>query len=305
MIHQFKKTIKMKKTIIIVIVFTLSFLINNKVQAQQDPNFTLYNFNMNIINPAFAGIKDSPELNLVYRSQFLGIDDAPRTISMAYSKNVGKNLGLGISLINDKVFILKQTDIAVDISYKIKMSEKTNLYFGLKAGGGFTNIDLSRANNQGIDPLFSENQDFFNPHIGAGLNIQNEKYYISISTPNLLKGERYEKKGNTPSIAINNSHFYIGGGYHFKINKNMLLTPTFMMRNVEGAPDSYDVGTFLDIQEKVIIGINYRIEEMSSIYTLLQIANKLKLGAAYDMTNSDLSLTDERGSLEFILKYQF
>jgi len=185
------------------------------------------------------------------------------------------------------------------------MSEKTNLYFGLKAGGGFTNIDLSRANNQGIDPLFSENQDFFNPHIGAGLNIQNEKYYISISTPNLLKGERYEKKGNTPSIAINNSHFYIGGGYHFRINENMLITPTFMMRNVEGAPDSYDVGTFLDIQEKVIIGINYRIEEMSSIYTLLQIANKLKLGAAYDMTNSDLSLIDERGSLEFILKYQF
>ena len=90
MIHQFKKTIKMKKTIIIVIVFTLSFLINNKVQAQQDPNFTLYNFNMNIINPAYAGTKDSPELNLVYRSQFLGIDDAPRTVSMAYSKNVGR-----------------------------------------------------------------------------------------------------------------------------------------------------------------------------------------------------------------------
>jgi type IX secretion system PorP/SprF family membrane protein len=305
MTYRFKKRIKMRKSIITIIAFTLTFLLSNKAEAQQDPNFTLYNFNMNIINPAYAGTKDSPELNLVYRSQFLGIDDAPRTISMAYSKNVGKNLGLGISLINDKVFILKQTDIAVDISYKIKMSEKTNLYFGLKAGGGFTNIDLSRANNQGIDPLFSENQDFFNPHIGAGLNIQNEKYYISISTPNLLKGERYEKKGNTPSIAINNSHFYIGGGYHFRINENMLITPTFMMRNVEGAPDSYDVGTFLDIQEKVIIGINYRIEEMSSIYTLLQIANKLKLGAAYDMTNSDLSLTDERGSLEFILKYQF
>ena len=61
----------------------------------------------------------------------------------------------------------------------------------------------------------------------------------------------------------------------------------------------------VDIQEKVIIGMNYRVQEMSSIYTLLQIANKLKLGAAYDTTNSDLSLTDERGSLEFILKYQF
>lgn len=296
---------KMKKNIIVVIVFTLTFLINNRVKAQQNPNFTLYNFNMNIINPAFAGISNSPELNLVYRSQFLGIDDAPRAISMAYSKYVGKNLGLGISLINDKVFILKQTDIAFDISYKIQMSEQTKLYFGLKAGGGFTNIDLTRANNQGIDPLFSENQDFFNPHIGAGINIQNLKYYISISTPNLLKGKRYEKKGNTPSAAINNSYFYIGGGYHFKINEYIYLTPTFMMRSVEGAPDSYDVGGFLDIRDKIIIGVNSRIEEMSSIYTLLQITDKLKFGAAYDITTSNFSIIEENGSLEFILKYKF
>ncbi len=39
--------------------------------------------------------------------------------------------------------------------------------------------------------------------------------------------------------------------------------------------------------------------------SLVQVANKLKLGAAYDTTNSDLYLVDERGSLEFILKYQF
>ena len=116
MTYQFKKIIKMRKSIITIIAFTFTFLISNKAEAQQDPNFTLYNFNMNIINPAYAGIKDSPELNLVYRRQFIGIDDAPRTISMSYSKGVGKNLGLGISVINDNVFILKQTDIALDIS---------------------------------------------------------------------------------------------------------------------------------------------------------------------------------------------
>lgn len=302
---QSKKTIKMRKSIIITIAVSVFFMINNKAYAQQDPNFTLYNFNMNIINPAFAGIKDSPELNLVYRSQFLGIDDSPRTISMAYSKGIGKNLGIGVSAINDRVFILNQTDIALDISYKLQIAEQTNLYFGLKAGGGFINIDLTRAYNVGDDPLFLENQDFFNPHLGAGINIQNEKFYISISTPNFLKGERYEKQGNAPSIAIDNSHFYLGGGYHFTINKNVSLTPTFMLRTVEGAPDSYDVGAFLDIQEKVIMGLNFRLEEMSSIYTLVQIVNKLKIGAAYDTTNSDLYLVEERGSLEFILKYQF
>ena len=305
MTYRFKKIIKMRKSIITIIVFTLTFILSNKAKAQQDPNFTLYNFNMNIINPAYAGIKDSPEFNLVYRSQFIGIDDAPRTVSMAYSKNVGRNLGLGVSLINDKVFILKQTDVAVDISYKIQMSEQTNLYFGLKAGGGFVNIDLTRAYDGGDDPLFLENQDFFNPHLGAGIHIQNEKFYITVSTPNFLKGKRYEKQGNTPSIAVDNSHFYIGTGVNIWLDRYLMLTPMFMMRNVEGAPNSFDMGATLDIQEKLIIGGNYRYEEMVSIYTLVKVANKLKLGAAYDITSSDFYLTKNGGSLEFILKYQF
>lgn len=295
----------MRKSIITIIAFTLTFLLSNKAEAQQDPNFTLYNFNMNIINPAYAGTKDSPELNLVYRSQFLGIDDAPRTVSMAYSKNVGRNLGIGISLINDKVFILKQTDVAVDISYKIKLSEQTKLYFGLKAGGGFTNIDLTRAYDGGDDPLFLENQDFFNPHVGAGIHVQNENFYITVSTPNFLKGKRYEKQGNAPTVAIDNSHFYIGTGVNLSLSENLMVTPMFMMRNVEGVPNSYDMGAAFDIHKKIIIGMNYRVKEMISSYTLLNVSDKLKFGVAYDVTMSDLYLVDQRGSIEFIFKYQF
>jgi len=305
MTYRFKKRIKMRKSIITIIAFTLTFLLSNKAEAQQDPNFTLYNFNMNIINPAYAGTKDSPELNLVYRSQFLGIDDAPRTVSMAYSKNVGRNLGIGISLINDKVFILKQTDVAVDISYKIKLSEQTKLYFGLKAGGGFTNIDLTRAYDGGDDPLFLENQDFFNPHVGAGIHVQNENFYITVSTPNFLKGKRYEKQGNAPTVAIDNSHLYIGTGVNLSLSENLMVTPMFMMRNVEGVPNSYDMGAAFDIHKKIIIGMNYRVKEMISSYTLLNVSDKLKFGVAYDVTMSDLYLVDQRGSIEFIFKYQF
>ena len=78
----------MRKTIITKVVIIFALFVNLKVTAQQAPNFTLYNFNMNIINPAFAGIKENPELNLVYRNQFIEIQDAPRTISMAYSRGL-------------------------------------------------------------------------------------------------------------------------------------------------------------------------------------------------------------------------
>ena len=84
---------KMKRTLITIFTITLALLTTNKAEAQQDPNFTLYFFNMNIINPAFAGIKDSPELNLIYRNQFIGFEDAPRTASLAYSRPLGKGLG--------------------------------------------------------------------------------------------------------------------------------------------------------------------------------------------------------------------
>jgi type IX secretion system PorP/SprF family membrane protein len=295
----------MRKSIITTIAITFALLIANKIAAQQDPNFTLYNFNMNIINPAFAGTKESPELNLVYRNQFIGIQDSPRTISLSYSKAMGINLGMGISVMNDRVFILDQTDVALDISYKLQVSEETNLYFGLKAGGGFVNIDLARVNTQGNDPLFAENQSFFNPHIGVGFNLQNEKFYISISTPNLLKGDRYEKQGNRPSAAVDQAHFYLGVGYHIVLNRNLILTPRFMMRTVEGAPNSYDIGSSLEIQEKFTVGTNYRVEETISIFGLFSVTKKLRLGVAYDISFSDISKINQGGSLEFILKYLF
>ena len=173
----------MRKSILTILTIVFALLVSNKAEAQQDPNFTLYNFNMNIINPAFAGIKETPELNLVYRNQFLGIEDSPRTISLAYSRALGKNLGIGVSVINDQVFVLTQTDVAVDISYKLQMGEKTNLYFGIKAGGGFTNIDLTKVSVPVTDGLFTQNQSFFNPHVGAGINIQNPKFlYLHLNT---------------------------------------------------------------------------------------------------------------------------
>ena len=294
----------MKKVIITILTITFALLITNDANAQQDPNFTLYNFNMNIINPAFAGVKDSPELNLVYRNQFLGIDDSPRTISLAYSKPLAKNLGFGISIINDQVFVLSQTDVAFDLSYKIKLSEKTNLYFGMKAGGGFTNIDLTKISASQVDGLFTKNQSFFNPHLGAGINIENKKFYISISSPNFLKGERYEKQGNTPAAAVENAHFYIGGGYHFAINDNLRLTPRFMMRSVDGAPASYDAGASMDIKEKFTVGANVRINETASIYGLIKVIEKIKFGFSYDITTSDVTTVNDGGSLELILKYQ-
>lgn len=295
----------MKKIVVVCLILFFSLGFIQKIKAQQDPNFTLYNFNMNLINPAVAGIGDHAQLNLVYRSQWIGVDDAPRTASAVYNTSIGNNLGLGVSVISDRVFILGETDLAVDLSYALQVSETTKLYFGMKFGGGFVSIDLSRAYGGGNDPLFNQDQSFFNPHIGAGLYLENEKYYLSVSTPNFLNGERYERNGNVPSAAVDNVHFYIGGGYNFKLNDKLILTPRFMMRSVEGAPNSYDAGASMQFGSEFIAGLNYRLDEMYSIYSMINLKDSVQLGVSYDITDRSSGLLNDDGSLEFMVRFIF
>lgn len=272
--------------------------------AQQDPNFTLYNFNMNLINPAFAGSKDAKEITLGYRSQWIGVTDAPNTQALSYITPLKYNLGFGMSIVRDQVFVLQETDIAVDISYKLKVSETDKLYFGIKAGASIVNIDLSKTGAIGSDPLFSQNESYYKPQIGAGLYFKHKDFYISISTPNFLTGRRFIKEGNAPMSAVDNLYMYYGFGYHFDISRNVTITPAIMHRSTQGAPSSTDLSTTVKYNT-VQAGMNYRVDEMYSVFGLLNIFDNVLFGASYDFTTSKINQINDNGSIEVVIKYIF
>ena len=286
------------------ILILIAFGSVNLMTAQQDPNFTLYNFNMNIINPAYAGSSGEKQISLGYRSQWIGISDAPNTQALTYTTPLKNNLGMGISVVRDQVFVLQETDLTLDISYKLKISETHDLYFGVKAGGSIVNIDLNKAGANGADPLFDQNQSFFNPQFGAGAYLRHDDFYVSISSPNFLNGKRYIKQGNAPRAAVDNLHMYYGFGYHFKINEQVQIIPAVMYRNTNGAPSSTDLNATVTYN-KIQAGMNYRIDEMYSIFTLFDIIDNVKFGAAYDFTTSKINQVNDNGSMEVLIRYQF
>ncbi len=287
------------------ILFLAAALIVQKSSAQQDPNFTLYNFNMNIINPAFAGSTDVQQISLGYRSQWVGVSDAPNTQALNYVSPLKNGLGLGVSLVRDQVFVLQETDLTIDLSYKLQLSQTHDLYFGVKTGASIVNIDLKKAGVIGInDPLFSRNESFTNMQFGAGMYLKHEKYYVSISTPNFLNGKRYIKHGNAPKAAVDNLHLYYGAGYHFKINEQVQITPAFMHRSTKGAPSSTDISATVGYNQ-IQAGMNYRLSEMYSVFTLFNIMDNLRFGAAYDFTTSKINQINNNGSLEMLIRYQF
>ncbi|WP_146870437.1 PorP/SprF family type IX secretion system membrane protein, partial [Flavobacterium branchiophilum] len=111
--------------------------------AQQDPHYTQYMYNMNIINPAYAGSKENLSFGLLYRKQWVEIEDAPTTFSLSGSMPVGKNVGVGLSLLNDKIGPVEETNAYADFSYTLNLGGDHRLAFGVKGGITMHKIDFN------------------------------------------------------------------------------------------------------------------------------------------------------------------
>ncbi|WP_282032720.1 PorP/SprF family type IX secretion system membrane protein, partial [Winogradskyella eximia] len=105
------------KKLSIIAVLLLAF----QMHGQQDPQYTQYMYNMNIVNPAYAGSRENLSFGLLYRDQWSKIDGAPETGTFFGHTPVGNNIGLGLSVISDKLGPVKETNAYVDVSYTLNL----------------------------------------------------------------------------------------------------------------------------------------------------------------------------------------
>ncbi len=272
------------------------------ITAQQDPSYTLYNYNMNVINPAYAGSTERTQLNVNFRSQWVGLQGAPETQSLSLAVPLKNDkIGIGASVVNDRVFVLNETDAYIDFSYKLQLTDNTKLYLGLKAGGSFVDIDLNSLDVQN-DPLFTENVSTFNPNIGLGALLRGNNYYLTVSAPQLLKSDRFEKQAGIVTEATDELHFFAGGGYHININDNLRFTPSTMVRLVSGSPTTIDATGTFDIYNRVELGLNYRLNESVSGLAFIKMADWMAFGYAYDRSTTNIG-DFSRGSHEVLLRF--
>jgi type IX secretion system PorP/SprF family membrane protein len=125
------------------LIIALLLLSSSAIFAQQESIFTFYRYQMNIVNPAYVGVDDKTIISSGIRNQWTGIEDAPETQAVAFGTSLGKNTGLGLSMVRDKTFIEKQSFFGLDFSYKLKVTESTNLFLGIKAGGNFYDVNTA------------------------------------------------------------------------------------------------------------------------------------------------------------------
>ena len=285
---------------LVILLFTL--LCAFHVNAQQDPQYTQYMYNMNIINPAYTGSTEGLAVGALYRSQWVGLDGGPETFTFNIHSPVGKQVGLGLSIISDQIGPVKETNSYVDFSYTIPVGTVTKLAFGVKAG--FTFHDIAIAQNQIAlvdqgDPFFANAINETTPNIGAGVYFYKpSKYYISLSIPNILNGVHLDANGT--KIGSESEHFFAAAGYVFDLSENFKLKPHTLIKYAFDAPLSYDINANVFMYDIVEVGVGYRLEDSFSGMINFQVMDNLRIGYAYDAIRSDLDIVTNSSHEIFI-----
>ena len=287
------------KTKIIVII---SLFVGLQSFAQQDPQYTQYMYNTINVNPAYAGSRGVTSIFGLYRTQWMGLDGAPETATVSVNAPVGKNVGLGLSVVNDRIGPMDNTSFAVDFSYTLKTSENWNLALGIKGKANLLNVDYNKLHIRvPTDFMFQNNiQNKFSPNVGAGVYMYSDKSYIGLSVPSFIETENYEH--NELAVVKERLHFYLIGGHVFNLSYDWQFKPAAMVKTVSGSPLQVDVSANFLYNQVFTFGAAYRWDASVSALLGFQISKSVFVGYAYDMETTKLQDYNS-GSHEIFLRF--
>ena len=295
------------KTKLIVLLLTL---LSGFVYAQQDAQYSQYMYNTIVINPAYAGSRDALSIFALHRTQWVGLDGAPVTNSVSINTPInGSNVGLGVSIVNDRIGPSDENNVAVDISYFIPTSERYRLSFGIKATANLLNVDFTKLNIYNpSDPRYVDNIDNkLSPNIGAGIYLHSDNTYFGLSIPYFLETNHFDKGANYTTastfIAKERLHYYFIAGHVFDLSTNVKFKPSVLSKIVKGSPFQLDISANLLINEKFTAGVAYRWDAAVTALFGFQTSNSWFIGYGYDFDTTKLANFNS-GSHEIFLRYE-
>lgn len=230
-----------------------------EIQSQQLPQFSQYIFNGLHINPGYAGYKNAGYIQSTYRNQWAGLPGAPRTFTVTADLSANEGLmGFGVSLLSDEIGPTRTSTGLLTYSYRIQTGSESFLGLGVSGGASQYMIDGSKLDPNDLDdpdlPLGV--QSIFTPNMNAGLFFHTPRFYAGFSAYNMV-GRRVLEREDI-SLAFHDFHYYLTAGALLSLSDNIEFKPSFLIKEVKGAPTSYDLNGMFLFMERLWLGASYR-----------------------------------------------
>jgi len=295
------------KTLIIIIALAAS-LVCMTITAQQAPMYTHYMYNTLIVNPAYAGSRDALTITAINRMQWVNFKGAPLTQSITmHTLLENEHVGLGLSVLNDKIGPTNLTSFAFDYAYIMKLNESSKLALGLSAGVNIFQANLSELllDDQN-DPAFLNNiENHVTPNVGFGAYYSRERFYAGVSTPNLLQYRYSDSDIINGSVltGVEKRHFFFIMGALFNINEYLDFKPTTLVKMTVAAPVEVDLTASFIIQKKFLLGAMFRTGDAVGGLLGIDITDQFHVGYSYDWSFGLQTSRYNKGSHELVLRY--
>lgn len=272
------------------------------VCAQKEPQFSQYMYNVGSFNPAYVGTVENIDITGLYRSQWVGVEGAPKTMRFGVNMPLNASNGLGFNVVSDALGPANYTFIDIAYSFQVPISDTALWSFGLSAGGSVLGVDFNKGSFEEVnEPLLAENNvNAFYPSIGAGTFVYAENWYVGFSIPNFLSEGLYNDQ--VAKVVDGAMRLTFIGGLVLDMGDQLRFKPAFLLHTKKGAPTTLDFSTNFLLADVVTLGASYRVNSAISGLAGVQLSPGLFLGYAYDHTNNSFGRSSG-ASHEIILKF--
>lgn len=296
----------------------VAFLASGQALGQQLPQFSQYIFNGLHINPAYAGYKNQGYIQSTYRNQWNNFPGAPRTFTVTADLSANEGMmGFGASVLSDQMGPTSTTTGLLTYSYRIQTGKESFLGLGVSAGASQYQI-----NGDLLDPLDGDDveipggiNNMFSPNMNVGLFFHNNRFYAGLSSYNMIGRRALEREDI--ALAFHDLHFFLTAGMMVPITDNIQFKPSFLVKEVKGAPTNVDLNGMLLFMERLWIGASYRsnlhvwndnlesnLSRRNAVAFIFEVfaTENLRIGYAYD-ANLNVLQNNRNNSHEFSVGY--
>lgn len=281
------------------ILLILSCTLTLSIFAQQDPQYSQYQFNQMVINPAYAGTKDALSAVIDVRNQWSGFDGSPKTQSLSFHGPLKKKrIGLGLSAYNDAIGPKRVTAAYGNISYIIPLSSNLKLSFGIRAGVVNYVFDFNKMNYK--DPgetnaVANIATNKLKPDFDAGVYLKSNSFYAGFSATHLNSAYIYNDRVSYTSISGKqmdydltyklNMHIFGIISKGFSVGENLVINPTIIYKGTKAVANIDGNLNFL-IKKRLWLGVFYRSDATAGALVQVIITDNIKIGYAFDTGTS-------------------
>jgi type IX secretion system PorP/SprF family membrane protein len=261
------------------------------VYSQQQALYSQYSLNKFLFNPAYAGSEEFKPIQISARSQWVGIDGAPKTLAVSgHSSSASNTIGLGGYIFSDHYGPTARSGALFAYSYKMSLYRlDSKIAFGLSISAFQYRLDQSKfrlVDDISLDnAITGQRESAFAPDAAFGVYVFRPNYHLGFAVNQLIGMDLKFNSENKNSMV---RHYYLSGGYLFELNDDFSIEPGFLLKATETSPVQLDISIRTLYKENYWLSVAYRTKNTVIALVGFNI-DRYYLGYSYDYTFSSLA----------------